>query len=55
MSRNRRRHPDVDRSNPTINLRQKKRSNQTYQSVTDPCARLFKKSKCQPADEQFGA
>lgn len=32
-------------SNPTINYRKQKRSNQTHQSTTDPFARLFKKSK----------
>jgi len=36
--------PDAG-SNPTINFRKKKRSNQTHQSVTDPSARLFKKTK----------
>jgi len=32
-------------SNPTVNFRKEKRSNQTYQSLTDPLARLFKKSR----------
>jgi transposase len=32
-------------SNPTINYRQQKRSNDTHQSKTDPLARLFKKTK----------
>ena len=32
-------------SNPTINYRKQKRSNETHQSTTDPFARLFKKSK----------
>jgi len=32
-------------SNPTIDYRKQKRSNETHQSTTDPFARLFKKSK----------
>jgi transposase len=32
-------------SNPTVNFRKEKRSNQTHQSLTDPLARLFKKTK----------
>ncbi|MGH7663737.1 MAG: IS5 family transposase [Gemmatimonadaceae bacterium] len=36
---------DGDRSNPTINFRKEKRSNTTHQSVTDPDARLTRKSK----------
>jgi len=32
-------------SNPTVNFRKEKRSNQTHQSLTDPLARLFKKSR----------
>lgn len=31
-------------SNPTVNYRNEKRSNQTHQSLTDPEARLYKKS-----------
>ena len=31
-------------SNPTINYRNQKRSNDTHQSKTDPLARLYKKS-----------
>jgi transposase len=36
--------PDTG-SKATINYRKKMRSNKTHQSSTDPCARLFKKSK----------
>ena len=36
--------PDAG-SNPTVNSRKEKRSNRTHQSVTDPRARLFKKTK----------
>lgn len=32
-------------SNPTIDYRKQKRSNETHQSTTDPFARLFKKSR----------
>lgn len=32
-------------SNPTVNFRKEKRSNETHQSLTDPLARLFKKSR----------
>ncbi len=32
-------------SNPDVNFRQEKRSNQTHQSLTDPGARLFKKAR----------
>ncbi|HWR16175.1 MAG TPA: IS5 family transposase [Terriglobales bacterium] len=32
-------------SNPTVNFRKEKRTNQTHQSLTDPSARLFKKSR----------
>jgi transposase len=32
-------------SNPTVNFRNEKRSNETHESVTDPEARLFKKSR----------
>jgi transposase len=32
-------------SNPTVNWRKEKRSNETHQSTTDPMARLFKKSR----------
>jgi transposase len=32
-------------SNPTIDFRKQKRSNETHESVTDPLARLYKKSK----------
>ena len=32
-------------SNPTVNFCKEKRSNQTHQSLTDPLARLFKKSR----------
>ena len=35
---------DGDRSNPTVNFRKDKRSNQTHQSVTDPDCRLARKS-----------
>ena len=38
--------PPPDRSsNPTVNYRKEKRSNQTHESVTDPEARLFRKSR----------
>ena len=38
--------PPADRSsNPTVNYRKEKRSNQTHESVTDSEARLFKKSR----------
>ena len=37
--------PPIDRSsNPTLNYRKEKRSNETHESVTDRFARLFKKS-----------
>jgi IS5 family transposase len=36
--------PDAG-SNPTINYRKQKRSNDTHQSTTDPLARLYKKSR----------
>jgi transposase len=32
-------------SNPSVNFRKEKRSNQTHQSLTDPSARLYKKSR----------
>jgi transposase len=32
-------------SNPTVNFRKEKRSNQTHQSLTDPFARLYKKTR----------
>jgi transposase len=32
-------------SNPTVNFHKQRRSNETHQSVTDPLARLFKKSR----------
>ena len=32
-------------SNPTVNFRKEKRSNETHESLTDPEARLFKKSR----------
>ena len=35
---------DGDRSNPTVNFRKETRSNATHQSVTDPDARLARKS-----------
>lgn len=35
---------DGDASNPTVNFRQEKRSNATHQSVSDPDARLARKS-----------
>ena len=37
--------PEDPGSNPTVNFRKEKRSNQTHQSLTDPFARLFKKTK----------
>jgi len=37
--------PPSDRSsNPTVNWHKQKRSNDTHQSLTDPAARLYKKS-----------
>lgn len=36
--------PQDPGSNPTVNYRQEKRSNETHQSLTDPFARLFKKT-----------
>lgn len=36
---------DGDASNPTVNFRKEKRSNATHQSVTDPDARLARKSQ----------
>ena len=36
--------PQDPGSNPTVNFRREKRRNETYQSLTDPFARLFKKS-----------
>src|SRR5712691_2051263 len=36
--------PQDPGSNPTVNFRKEKRRNQTHQSLTDPFARLFKKS-----------
>src|SRR5437870_2743702 len=37
--------PPDDPSNPTVNFHGERRSNQTYQSTTDPDSRLFKKAK----------
>ena len=38
--------PPPDRSgNPTVNWHKEKRSNQTHESLTDPMARLYKKSR----------
>jgi transposase len=38
--------PPVDKSgNPTINWHKEKRSNETHQSLTDPAARLYKKTR----------
>jgi transposase len=38
--------PPVDRgSNPTVNWHKEKRSNQTHESLTDPMARLYKKTR----------
>jgi transposase len=37
--------PEDPGSNPAVNFRKEKRSNQTHQSLTDPLARLFKKTK----------
>jgi hypothetical protein len=36
--------PQDPGSNPTVNFRKQKRRNETHQSLTDPFARLFKKS-----------
>ena len=32
-------------SNPTVNWHKQKRTNETHESLTDPCARLFKKTR----------
>lgn len=40
---------DDDPGNPTVNFRDEKRSNATHRSLTDPEARLARKSKGQPA------
>lgn len=37
--------PQDPGSNPTVNFRREKRSNETHQSLTDPSARLFKKTR----------
>jgi len=37
--------PSDPGSNPTVNWHKEKRSNETHQSVTDPAARLFKKTR----------
>jgi transposase len=38
--------PPADKtSNPTVNWRKEKRSNDTHQSLTDPAARLYKKTR----------
>jgi len=37
--------PQDPGSNPTINYRKEKRSNETHRSLTDPLARLFKKTR----------
>ena len=37
--------PQDPGSNPTVNFRKEKRRNETHQSLTDPFARLFKKSR----------
>jgi transposase len=38
--------PPADRSsNPTVNWRKQKRSNETHESLTDPMARLYKKTR----------
>lgn len=37
--------PQDPSNNPTVNWRREKRKNDTHQSVTDPSARLFKKSR----------
>lgn len=40
---------DDDPKNPTVNFRGEKRSNKTHRSVTDPDARLARKSQAAPA------
>lgn len=40
---------DADPKNPTVNFRREKRSNKTHRSVTDPDARLARKSVGTPA------
>jgi transposase len=37
--------PPDHSSNPTVNWRKEKRSNQTHESLTDPLARLYKKTR----------
>lgn len=40
---------DDDPSNPSVNFRGQRRSNQTHQSTTDPDSRLFRKADGQPS------
>jgi transposase len=46
---------DDDPSNPTVSFRQEKRSNATHQSVTDPDARLARKSRGKGAQLAYQA
>jgi transposase len=45
---------DDDPSNPTVNFRGEKRSNQTHRSITDSESRLARKGKGQPAKLSHG-
>lgn len=45
---------DEDRSNPDIDFKGEKRSNETHQSTTDPEARLMRKGKGKEAKLSFG-
>jgi transposase len=46
---------DGDPSNPTVDFRKEKRSNETHQSSTDPESRLMRKAKGKEAKLSFGA
>ena len=46
---------DGDRSNPTVDFRGEKRSNETHQSTTDPESRLMRKAKGKEAKLSYGA
>jgi transposase len=46
---------DDDPSNPSVNFRGQRRSNQTHQSTTDPDSRLFRKADGQPSRLAYNA
>ncbi len=46
---------DGDSSNPTVDFRGEKRSNETHQSTTDPESRLMRKAKGKEAKLSYGA